>query len=310
VLRRLLIAATALILAGIGVGSVLAYVRSADTRALAGMKAVSVLVARKSIPAGTAAGIALRQGWLASERMPASAVPAEAVGAITAELAPLVLSDALPAGGLLLRPTLVTAAQLTSGLAIPPGLIAVTAQFCIPEAVAGAVGPSSEVAVFDTVVSAGTGQVTSQPACTGPHQQGSGGGRTRVVLSRVLVLSVGAAAATTGSATSPALGQNGSSGQGSELVTVAVSQAQAEKLIQVLETGLPYLALLSPSSRTKADIGHLLQPPRSPSATPTTPRPTLTGPSSVIIVQPSGAPIPVVIATPTPAPAPSGKRSS
>jgi pilus assembly protein CpaB len=308
VLRRLLIAGAALILAGIGVGSVLAYVRGADDRVLAGMKAVSVLVARKSIPAGTAAGIALRQGWLASERMPASAVPAAAVSAVTAELAPLVLSDALPAGGLLLRPSLVTPAQLTSGLAIPPGLVAVTAQFCIPEAVAGAVGPSSEVAVFDTVVSAGTGQVTAQPACAGPHQQASGGGRTRVVLSRVLVLSVGAAAAKTGSATISALGPSGASGQASELVTVAVSQAQAEKLIQLVETGLPYLALLSPSSQTKADIGHLLQPSPSPSPTPTTTKPTPTGPSSVIIVQPSGAPIPVTIATPTPAPAPSGPR--
>ena len=52
--------------------------------------------------------------------------------------------------------------------------IAVTVNFCLPEAVAGAVQAGSQVAVFDTVVIGGTGQVTAQPGCAGSHQQPTG----------------------------------------------------------------------------------------------------------------------------------------
>jgi hypothetical protein len=53
---------------------------------------------------------------------------------------------------------------------------------------------------------------------------------------------------------------------------------QAERLIQITETGLPYLALLNSSSRTSADAGRLLSrslvpPSASPSPTPKSPRP-------------------------------------
>jgi pilus assembly protein CpaB len=37
------------------------------------------------------------------------------------------------------------------------------------------------------------------------------------------------------------------------LVTFAVDQADAERVIQLTETGLPYLALLTPASRTGFD---------------------------------------------------------
>ncbi len=211
--RRLIIAAAALVLAVAGITSVLSYVRGADARALAGMKAVSVLVAQKSIPAGTAAGAALRQGLLASQKLPASAVPADAVRAISADQSSLVLSASLEPGQLLLRATLVAAVQVTSGLAIPPGMMAVAANFCVPEAVAGTLQANSEVAVFDTVVSGGSAQVTAQPACDGPHQQVGPGARTRVVLNRVQVLSVGGSSAA------------GSAGKSSGLAAPASGQA-------------------------------------------------------------------------------------
>lgn len=299
-----MIATTALILAGVGTGSVLAYVKDADARALSGMQAVDVLVAGKAVPAGTAAGSALQQGLLTTERMPASSVPADAVHAIGADLSSLVLNHALQPGELLLRPALAAAAQLTSGMVIPPGMMAVTALFCTPEAVAGAVQANSQIAIFDTVVSGANSQQTAQPACGGPHQESAGVTvRTRVVLARVQVLSIGASAASGQStAASGTLASGTSAGQsgteGTVLVTVALSQANAEKLIQIEESGLPYLALLTSSSKTKADIGHLLQ--AQPTASPT-PSATATSqrPASVIITQPSSAPIPVIITEPT-----------
>ncbi len=69
-----------------------------------------------------------------------------------------------------------------------------------------------------------------------------------MVLPRVQVLSVGSAAIGQGTSTStttatPAATSNGST-QGNVLVTLAVSQRDAERVIQITETGLPYLALL------------------------------------------------------------------
>src|SRR5579859_62541 len=122
--RRLLIIVLALILAAVGTTGVLAYVRGANARAIAGMKAVSVLVAQKPIPSGTTAGSALRGGLLASQTLPASAVPASALSTIPSGMSSLVLSADLAPGQLLLRQMLVTAAQTTSGLAIPPGMMA------------------------------------------------------------------------------------------------------------------------------------------------------------------------------------------
>src|SRR6266516_581042 len=156
--RRLLIIVLALILAVVGTSGVLSYVRGANARAIAGMKAVSVLVAQKKITSGTTAGSALHSGLLASQTLPASSVPANALSAITGPLSTQVLSADLQPGQ---------------------------------------------------------------------------------------VLSVGQAAAggATGTSTTSALNGSSStsSGQTGSLVTLAVSQAQAEQLIQMTETGLPYL---------------------------------------------------------------------
>lgn len=284
----------ALGLAAVGTSGVLSYVQSANTRAVAGLKAVSVLVAQRKIPSGTTAETALRNGMLADETLPASSVPSNALSSLTPDMFSLKLSAALPPGQLLLRPMLVAAAgaQLTSGMAIPPGQMAVTINFCLPEVVAGAVHPGSHVAVFDTVGSGS--QFSAVPGCAGAHQQAAGITKTRMVLPRVLVLSVGTAAATgiVASAGTAALAPGGSSSSAGTLVTVAVGQADAERLIQLTVSGLPYLALLTPNSQTAADIGNLLNIPPKP-------KPVLTFP----VVTPSPTPT-----LPAPAPTPSPTR--
>jgi pilus assembly protein CpaB len=253
--RRVLTVALAVLLAALGTGGVLAYVRQADNRALAGQQPVSVLVAGKLIPSGTGVGAALRDGLLSSQELPAAAVPSDAMRSITGDTSALVLSADVQPGQLLLRPMLVTTAQVTGGLAIPAGLVAVTVNLCMPEAVAGNVHAGSQVAVFDTA--AGQGTLTAQYNCELPHeQQAYGSARTRVVLPRVQVLSVGPAGASGQASSNGALGQGtqGTSATSSGLlVTLAVSQANAERLIQLTQTGLPYLALLTSSSQTSFD---------------------------------------------------------
>ena len=270
--RRVLTVALAILLAVLGTAGVLAYVHKADSRALDEMKPVSVLVAQGQIPAGTSANSAHQQGLLRSERLPASSVPVNAVRSITPELGALVVSAQVPAGQLLLRPMLVTSAQATAtgALAIPTGMVAVTIPLCMSEDVAGYVQPGSHVAVFDTYA---TKKATLQESCNQSgesHQaQGPGTVATRIVLPRVLVLATGQAAAsgTTGTSTTASSGAFSHNSQtdppasapaGSVMVTMAVSQANAERLILITRAGLPYLALLTSSSQTGFDSG--LQP--------------------------------------------------
>jgi pilus assembly protein CpaB len=263
--RRVLTVVLAVLLAGLGTAGVLGYVHQADARALAGQKAVRILVAEKMIPSGTAASAALQDGLLTSQTLPAAAVPSDALRSITPDLSSLVLSAGVQPGQLLLRPMLVTAVQVTGGLAIPVGMVAVTIQLCLPEAVAGNVHTGSQVAVFDT--SAAKESVTVQSNCDS-SQDFQSAAQTRILLSRVLVLSVGSVGASGQVSTQASTGALAkstsatSSTATSLLVTLAVSPANAERLIQSTQTGSPYLALFADSSGTRVDTR--LVPPVQP----------------------------------------------
>lgn len=254
--RRILTIVLAIVLAVIGTGAVLVYVNQADARAIAGQKAVSVLVATQQIPAGTPASTALSDGMLASQRVPAASVPADAVRSLSSALGSLVMSADVPSGELLLRPMLVTAVQASSGIAIPAGKIAVTIALCVPQAVAGYVHSGSQVAIFDTIVQSGTLSVS----CNSSSLQANTTTKitTRIVLTRVTVLAIGQAqnpSQATSTAFTQSSSSSGSGPQGSVLVTLAVSQADAERVIELAQAGLPYLALLTPASVVGPDHG-------------------------------------------------------
>jgi pilus assembly protein CpaB len=236
--RRALTIALAVLLALVGTGGVLAYVNHANARALAGQRAVTVLIARQVIPAGTAAADAQQRGLLRTERLPSTSVPADALSAITTDIGTLVTDADVQPGQLLLRPMLVTSVQSTNGLAVPRGMFAVAIAFCVPEAVAGYVHPGSQVAVFESTVG-GSASINGQAACSGSHTfSGSQHVTTRLVLPKVTVLAVGQSTEGQGGTTSSSSG-----GQNGSLITVAVSQAEAGQLIEISENGLPYLAL-------------------------------------------------------------------
>ena len=247
--RRALTIALAVLLAVLGTAGVLAYVSHANARALAGQKAVTVLVAKSLIPSGTSATDAQQQGLLGTETLPATSVPANALTSITPDISSLVTDSNVQPGQLLLRPLLVAPAQVTSGLAIPNGMVAVAVMFCVPEAVAGNVRPGSQVAVFDTVAQ-GSGSAGNAGACSGQRQQSSGANATtKLILPRVTVLAVGAATPSPQSgSTSTSAAATTNTTQNDELVTLAVDQQDAERLIVLTESGLPYLALVNASS--------------------------------------------------------------
>jgi len=251
----MLTVALAALLAVLGIVAVLSYVDNANKRAIYGMKAVSTLVAKDAIPAGTSAKDALQRGLLVPEQLPASSVPLDAVHTVTPDIAKLVTSYAVQPGMLLLHSMLVSAAQVTGAIAIPQGTMAVAVQVCVQADVAGYVQPGSYIAVFDTY-----GGQSLQQTCDVAHQaQNISTVYTRMLLPKVEVLSVAAAPAaqSTTSSSGTVLAGNGSSSatQGTVTVTLAAPQADAERLILANETGLLYFGLLTSSSGQHPDPG-------------------------------------------------------
>jgi len=253
--RRILTVAVALALAVLGAVGVLDYAHQADQRALAGMRAVTAYVAKAQIPSGTTAGTAVREGLLVGQQFPASSVPLDAVRTISPATASLVLTSGLGSGQMLLSPMLGTSVQTAAALPIPAGMVAITLQFCVQQAVANYITPGSEVAVFNTWVNGklSTGGCSGITATAG-HQALL---HTRIVLPKVLVLAVGEGTATPPSGVAVAADGPASSSSGSSpstiYLTMAVSQVNAERLIELGQSGAPYLALVSTASGTKAD---------------------------------------------------------
>lgn len=253
--RRILLIASTVLLAVLGTVAVLVYVGRADQRAVAGKQAVFVLVAEKKVAAGTTAGAARRDGLLRTEVMPAETVPAGAVSDVGADLTDLVASGDIQAGQLLLREMFVAERAQASGLSLDDGKIAVTVAVAGAERVAGYVAVGSKVAVFDTfnVSESDPGTPAGDGLRVRQHDYNQA---TRLVLKSVEVVAVGLPATTTGDGTAKqgALGSDGTPGD-EVLVTVAVDQGDAEKLIHAAQTGAIYLALLTDTSKTAPGAG-------------------------------------------------------
>lgn len=256
--RRLLAVLVALALAVLGSLAVVAYVRAADERALAGREAVSVLVATKRIPAGTTVARVRAGGYVERVVMPAGTVPGDAIGELDPALDPLALTAEVQARQLVLRGMFAEASGLTGGLAVPEGKIAVSVEMTAAGRVAGFVRPGSSVVVFDTfTMQEGRGRIPAGDGLTARHDANHA---TRVLLPRVDVIAVGERG-TAGSvagpgAASPSPGTSGKAKAGADLmVTVAVTQEEAERLVHAAQTGTLYLALLDDTAKIEPGPG-------------------------------------------------------
>src|SRR5690606_33331274 len=112
--------------------------------------AVVVAVATKRISANTPGSKVRSDGLVRFERMPRASVPSDAVTELTAETDELVITSTIEAGQLLMRANFGTRANVTGGLPVPDGKMAVTVQTGAPEQVAGYVRSGAEVAIFLT----------------------------------------------------------------------------------------------------------------------------------------------------------------
>ncbi len=255
--RRILAISIAALLAIVSTLAVLLYVRGADRRALAGQEAVAVFVARQPIAAGMTAKDALEAGLMQRELVARKAVPEGALTEVTPATEPLVATAAIQPGQVVLAPAFQNESeQEDSAVPIPSGKMAVTVELGDPQRVAPFLRAGNEVAIFTSYKHRRLpkkDEPKSEDEC-GPPEVCA----TRIVLTRVTVLGVGEAT------TKPVeqkdaddKAETGTPDQNEQraLITLALTQKEAEKVIHLSFFGNMHFALLSDDSQVEDTPG-------------------------------------------------------
>lgn len=226
---RFLPLAIAFALAVVAAISVFLYVGSTENRVLAQQATSQVYVTAAQVPTGQTLQGALDTGLLRLTDVPADRAPVGAVTVIDASNASQMAVADIPPGQVVFAQAFSTDQPDTSPLSVPAGKAAVTVELADPARVGSFLRPGSQIAVFVTVEDKQTKEQS-----------------TRLVLDRVQVLAVGPT-------TTPQ--ETDADPQSSALITLAVDQLQAEKVIHGSATGSLYMALLDQSTNFTASSG-------------------------------------------------------
>jgi pilus assembly protein CpaB len=167
----------------------------------------------------------------------------------------------IPSGQIVLRESFGAKQAPTGALSIPKDDIAISVNLAANADVAGYVNVQSEVVVFETYTLNGSAAKNAQKVVI----DGDKAQVTRVVAPRLTVLAISQAPTTSVDGS-----KNSSTASASSTVTLtlAVSQTEAEKLINGQSNGQLYLGLLTSSSKTSADKGYVNVQPGPIQASP------------------------------------------
>ncbi len=242
--RRVRGAVAALVLAIIGAVGLVAFVKGAEERALAGEKLVDVLVVKERVDAGTPASEL--QDNLGVEEVPAKVRADEAV-------TDLAVITGLVAGVDLLPGEQITAARFVApedftgrarAISVPEDLLEVTVSLAPERAVGGVIRPGSTVGVVASFDDGATGSGNAEEG--EPPSTARGGGTSGIILHKVLVTNLQA----------PASAGFGGFGGGEDeesenaeaptddlLVTLALDAPAVERVVFAAEHGTLWLTL-------------------------------------------------------------------
>ena len=246
--RRRLLLILAVFVAVIGTALVFLYVKGADKRAQDKVASTSVLVAKQDIAAGETYDAALSAGKIVSSEVPQTVVDAN-TGAVSdsTELNGTIVSVPIFAGQVIVASQFgdsVSAAN--SNLAIPKGMMAISVNLTDPDRVAGNIQNGSEVAIFVT------GTLTPAAGAAAPAAGSGDTQATRLLLPKVTVLNVGSPQPpTTSTKTDPASGEQTTEQLPRTLLTLAVTQEQAQKVIVASKALDLTFGLLTSNSEVK-----------------------------------------------------------
>lgn len=242
--RRTVLLIVAAVIAALGTSLVFLYVRGVDARASQQFEMVQVLKAVDIIEPGETLSEAQAAGKIAMGTVPR----AEVLAGATTSAADIAKNVALT--------TVYPGEQIITGkfgqpgdqevLTIPEGKMAISVNLTDPARVAGFVNPGAEVAVFISaepeITDRNTGQTTKLPKFT------------RLLLPRVQVIGVGTTTVV------PTTTTDESGAQTTEqlprtLLTMAVDQTDAEKIIFAAKNGELAFGLLTDDSNVKLGPG-------------------------------------------------------
>ena len=226
----------AAVVAAFGTVLVFLYVRGADTRAEQRFDTVQVLSATAPIEAGETIESASASGKLEMRAVPQDQLLPGNLTSID-QLAGQVALTRIFAGEQIIAGKFGGLADATSSLQIPKGKLAISVNLTDPARVAGFVNPGSQIGIFMN----GT-------------DLASGESFTRLLLERVTVLGVGSTTLVSTTTTDPA-GQQTTEQLPRTLITIAVSQAEAQRVLYGSGNGELAFALLTESSSVSSDAG-------------------------------------------------------
>ncbi len=230
--RRTILLIAALVVAALGTALVWLYASQADERAQADASPIEVLVAAADIGAGTS-GAAISESATAELRtLPEGSVPEGYLNDLT-PVSDSVTLGPIYTGQVLLLQMFGTQQQAAGGLVLPEGTMGVSIQLGDPQRVAGFVKPGSEVALFTT----------------GSGLSGTAREQTTLLLPRALIAAVGPtviAQSEEGSANTEAIP--------TAIMTLALDQEEAQKVILASQTTQLYMGLLDENSDVSKDL--------------------------------------------------------
>lgn len=229
--RRIVGVGLAVMLTVVGTFVLVAYVNTAEDRALAGERTVDVLVVAKPVDQGTAA--ADLQGLVKREKVPAKVTADDAVTDLAA-LGERVASADLSPGEQVVARRFVEPSDLNmvGQVSVPDGHLQLTVALSPERSVGGLVRPGATVGVLASFDSSGAGPTEGDdPAAP------AGGAATEMILHKVLVTQV-QRSDSAGSDDDPDQAPSGNL-----LVTLAIESAHdVERVVFTAEHGSLWLA--------------------------------------------------------------------
>lgn len=228
--RRKALLAAAAVVAVLGTLLVVAYVHSANSRAASKYDAVRVLQVTKQINQGETVADAENAGAITTGSVSRNALLSGALTDLSSISSDVALTTLYP--GEQIVPEKFGASTASTSVPIPAGMIAISVSLTDPTRVAGFVKPGNAVAIFLN----GT----------------SGGAFSRLLLPKVEVIAVGS---TPLSQNTNGTQSSSSSGVANTILTVAVSQQQAEKIWVAQSMGTLSLGLLNGQSQVSPGSG-------------------------------------------------------
>jgi pilus assembly protein CpaB len=244
--RRLIAIGAALALALVGALLVVGYARGADARALQGQNPVTVYISTAIIPSGTSLAAAAADKLLVETQVAQKSAPTGALGQIDGTNGSLLAMSDIAPGEYLLADRFGTAPVGTKAIDVPNGMLAVSAELTDAARVGKFVTPGSHITIFDSYKIQMLGTDSKSKQINDLDVKG-----THVLLDDALVIAVGDTALA-GNAAQGTKAKDGSSNAASFLVTVAVTPAQATRLVHGINTGTLYAALRGTDSKVES----------------------------------------------------------